>query len=128
MLKSPKKIIIVFINLFVGFLHLITGEHYEGPFPLFVNGYMIDILLPFAFYFLLTLTEIPFLKSWMRRFALIFGLATLVEISQASSTPLFGRTFDPLDIAMYALGALLAAFLDEVVFLKIFSSEKQIES
>ncbi len=115
MLKSPKKALIVLFNLFVGFLHLLTGENYTGPYPHFVNGYMIDILLPFAFYLLLTLIEAPFLKSWMLRFALIFGLATAVEISQAFGIPLFGQTFDPLDIAMYALGCILAALLDEVL-------------
>ena len=74
------------------------------------------------------LIEAPFLKSWMLRFALIFGLATAVEISQAFGIPLFGQTFDPLDIAMYALGTLLAALLDEVLLPRIFSSGNQIVS
>ena len=120
MSKSPKKIIIVLVNVFVAFLHLITGENYAGPYPLFVNGYLIDILLPLALYFLLTLAEISFLQSWIIRFILIFGLASLVEISQAFGIPLFGETFDPLDFAMYALGTLLAVLLDEMLFPRIF--------
>jgi hypothetical protein len=62
------------------------------------------------------------------RFALIFGFATSVEISQAFGIPLFGQTFDPLDIAIYALGCRLTALLDEVVFRRFFSSERKIIS
>ena len=81
---------------------------------------MIDILLPFAFYFLLTLVDFAPLKNWIIRFALIFGLASAVEIAQALGIPIFGSTYDPLDFLMYALGALSAALLDEVLTTKIF--------
>jgi len=128
MSKSPKKFVIVGINLFVAFLHLVTGENYSGPYPLFVNGYMIDILLPLGFYFLMTLMEVAFLRSWMVRAALIFGLASGVEISQAFGIPLFGEIFDPVDFAMYALGVLLAVLLDEVIFPRIFDFWETAES
>ena len=128
MKTSPKKLVIVGINLFVGFLHLVTGESYAGPYPLFVKGYMIDILLPLGFYFLTTLMDVTFLRSWVVRAALIFGLASGVEISQAFGIPLFGRTFDPVDFAMYALGVLLAALLDEVIFPRIFAFWETAES
>lgn len=45
-MQSPRKWITVVISLMVGALQFVTGEDYQGPFPLFVNGYMIDILLP----------------------------------------------------------------------------------
>jgi hypothetical protein len=40
-----KRIVITLIALFVAGLHFITGENYRGQFPVFVNGYMIGILL-----------------------------------------------------------------------------------
>ena len=52
---------------------------------------------------------------------LVFGGACLVEIAQLIGVPLFGRTYDPVDFAMYGLGVLLAAFLDTSVFRRVFS-------
>ena len=40
--------LVAVIAIGLGLLHFLTGSDYRGPFPLFVNGYMIDILLPFA--------------------------------------------------------------------------------
>ena len=116
-----KKTVIVLINLLVGALHFITGPNYGGPFPIFVNGYLIDILLPFALYFLLSLVDVAFLQGWIIRFALIFGLGSAIEISQALGIPFFGSTYDPLDFLMYALGASLAALMDEIIFPRIFN-------
>ena len=89
---------------------------------------MIDILLPLGDYFLMTLVDIAILQSWMVRTALIFGLASGIEIAQAFGIPLFGETFDPVDFAMYGLGVLLAARLDEVIFPRIFTFWKSAES
>ena len=121
MQHSSQKTIVVFINLFIGLLHFITGPNYNGPYPLFVNGYLLDILIPFGLYFLLSLIEISFLQKWIIRFALIFGLATAIETAQALGIPIFGSTYDPLDFLMYALGALSAALLDKIIFPRIFT-------
>ena len=43
-----RKVVVVFIAVVVGLLHCLTGPRYRGPFPAFVNGYMTDVLLPFA--------------------------------------------------------------------------------
>lgn len=102
-------------------LHFITGSDYRGPFPLFVNGYMIDILLPFAFYLLLCLSDKALLNSWIVKGLLVFSAATTVELAQYNGIRLLGRTFDPWDIFMYALGVLLAILCDMVLFPRIFS-------
>ena len=39
-----------------------------------------------------------------------------VEVAQYFGVPLLGRTYDPLDFLMYALGVILAAALDKFVF------------
>lgn len=47
------KHVVVGICLAVGLLHFVAGPGYSGPWPRFVRGYLIDILLPFALYLLL---------------------------------------------------------------------------
>jgi hypothetical protein len=81
-----------------------------------VNGYLMDVLVPFAFYFLLTLPESPWLKPWLVKGLLVFGAASCVEIAQYGGVPIFGQTFDLLDFVTYGLGVALAVFLDTVLF------------
>lgn len=115
-----KKLVIVSIVVPVGLLHFVTGSHYKGPFPEFVNSYLLDILIPFAFYFLLCIPALPILTSWIVKSLLVFAAAASVEIAQHLGLPVLGRTYDPLDFVMYGSGTLAAAFLDTVVFPRIF--------
>ena len=118
--KIFKTIVIVAIMIPIALLHFVTGEHYRGPYPLFVNGYLLDILLPLGFYFLLCLSENLIFRSWLVRGALVFGAAFAVEMGQRMGFPLLGRTYDPWDIVMYALGVLLAVGLDTLLFPRVF--------
>jgi hypothetical protein len=114
-----KKLFTTLIALTVGLLHFVTGESYRGPFPVFVNGYMIDILLPMALYLLMGLFEVNWIRSTLFRACAVFGFGCIVEISQYLGYPIFGNIFDPLDILAYAGGVGLGALLDLVVFPKI---------
>jgi hypothetical protein len=116
-----RRIVVVIIAVAVGLLHFVTGPNYRGPFPAFVNSYLIDILLPTSLYFLLSLTELALFRSWVVKSLSVFGIGVAVETAQFFGAPLFGRTFDPLDYVMYAVGALLAAFLDVFLFPRLFS-------
>lgn len=116
-----KKTVITVIALFVGLLHFLTGEQYQGPFPVFVNGYMIDILLPMTLYLLLSLVEIQWVRSILFRATAVFLFGCVVEISQYFGYPLFGSTFDPLDILAYAIGICLGLVLDIFFFPRIVS-------
>lgn len=111
-----KKLLITFVALAVGSLHFITGESYRGPFPIFVNGYLIDILLPMVLYFLLVLPEIKWMRSPIFRAIAVFLLGCTVETSQYLGYPIFGSTFDPLDILAYASGIGLGVFFDLLLF------------
>jgi hypothetical protein len=116
-----KTIVTVTIMVPIALLHFVTGSQYDGPFPIFVNGYLIDILLPFGFYFLLSLSENDILQSWKARGLLIFMAASAVELAQYNGIPLLGRTFDPVDIIMYGLGVFLAILCDLYIFPQVFS-------
>ncbi len=118
--KRLKTIVIMAIMVPIALLHFVTGSHYTGPYPLFVNGYLLDILLPMGFYFLLCLNEGFIFKSWLFKGVLVFGAAFFVEMTQRMGIPLLGRTYDPWDILMYALGVSLAVLLDTTIFPMVF--------
>jgi hypothetical protein len=114
-----KKVVVVSVVIPIALLHFFTGSNYRGPYPGFVNGYLLDILLPFAFYFLLCLNEFSLLRSWIVKSSLVFAVGASVEIAQFYGVPIFGQTFDPLDFGMYGIGVLSAAILDTTVFPRI---------
>lgn len=111
-----KKTITTLIALTIGLLHFVTGENYRGPFPIFVNGYLIDILLPMAMYLLMGLIQVELIHHPIFRAAAVFLFGCMVEISQYLGRPFFGNTFDPLDILAYAGGVLLGMLLDMILF------------
>jgi len=120
-----KKTIITAIALTVGLLHFVTGENYRGPFPVFVNGYLIDILLPMVMYLLLGLIEVKWIQSPIFRAAAVFLFGCVVETSQYLGYPLFGSTFDPLDILSYAISVSFGVFLDLILFPRLIPTWKQ---
>lgn len=117
-----KKVVIVAIQIPIAALHFFMGSRYAGPFPAFVNGYLLDILIPFAFYFLLCVPNIRplLLHRWYAKGLLVFAAATGAELAQYHGVYLFGSTFDPLDIVMFGTGVIIAAFLDTRVFPGVF--------
>lgn len=120
-MQSTRKWVTVVISLMVGALHFVTGEDYQGPFPLFVNGYMIDILLPMTLVLLMGLIENRIICSALFRAGAVFGFGCFVEASQYFGRPFFGSTFDPLDILAYAGGVMLGLLLDLVIFPRLIS-------
>ena len=114
------KVVITSIMILIALTHFFTGSNYKGPYPEFVNGYLLDILVPFGFYFLLCLIKFSLLKSWIVRSILVFGVASFTEMAQFFGAPIFGRTFDPVDFVMFGIGVILAAILDIIVFPRIF--------
>jgi len=119
-MRSPRKWITTLIALGVAALHLVTGESYRGPFPLFVNGYMIDILLTMTLVLLLGLVGSRLIRSALFRGVAVFGFGCFVEASQYFGRPFFGSTFDPLDILAYAAGVTLGLLLDLIIFPRLF--------
>jgi hypothetical protein len=117
-----KRLVITGIALIVGALHFIKGENYQGPFPNFVNGYLIDILLPMALYLLMSLFQGRLIRSPIFRACAVFGFGCFVEASQYFGRRIFGSTFDPLDILAYASGVLLGALLDLILLPRLIPS------
>lgn len=114
-----QRLIVVGICLAVSGLHFVTGPSYSGPFPIFVNGYLIDILLPFAMCLLLGIQKVKALRGRALRFVLVFGVGLVAETLQFLGVPLFGSTFDPLDYVMYVAGTTGAFVFERVILSRI---------
>lgn len=112
---DKRKAIVVVIMLSVALLHFVAGSNYTGPFPAFVNGYLIDILLPFALVLLLGVSNIAAVEPPLIRGVFVFAIGVAVETLQYFGVPLFGRTFDPLDLLAYAVGVLTAMLFERLV-------------
>lgn len=117
--------IIVSISLFVAILHLVIGADYQGIFKQFIHGYLIDILLPMNLYLLSQISlrrNLTICKSRITGAIFTFAFGTIVEILQSYEIELFGSTYDPLDILMYAIGIGLGIAIDFTIIDKF---EKQ---
>jgi hypothetical protein len=114
-MTQKSKIFIVVISLLVGLLHFVIGPDYQGPFPKFARGYLIDIVLPMS---LVLLFQLPLREKFSIRFSrsiaglAVFLIGLTVEILQYFDFSAFGNTFDPLDILMYAVGIAVGLLLD----------------
>ena len=89
-------------------------------------SYASDILIPLAFYFLICMNDVQFrfLQKWYAKALIVFALATFTEVMQAFGIYLVGITFDPVDIIMFGVGVLVAAFLDVQVFERLIPGYK----
>jgi len=58
----------------------------------------------------------PILRRWDIKAVIIFSLTCFANVCQYSGPEVLGTTFDPVDIACYAVGVLVAAFVDAKVF------------
>lgn len=125
-MKNKKSIyIIVSISIFVGLLHFVIGPNYQGIFRHFIRGYLIDILLPMNLYLLLQISLRKYVSLSKARIIgsiFTFAFGTMVEILQLYKVEFLGRTYDPWDILMYAVGVGLGILIDLTIIDKL---EKQ---
>ena len=124
-MKNYKKAFVIIVALFVAALHFIIGPNYRGPFKSFLSGYLIDILLPFALYFLFTLN----LNQRKHKILVcigIFVLATGIEYLQYRGIGIFGSVFDPYDFLAYLAGVISALVFDFVVLDKILRKKQTV--
>ncbi len=113
--SAPKIFVIVAIQIVIASVHALRlGQIFDGQTYILYYSYFSDIVLPFAWYFLLALIEpqIPPLRQWYVKAGIVFSLMTLSEIGQFFGFYAFGVTFDPLDILAFGAGVLIAAFVD----------------
>ena len=116
---ARKKLVIFSLMLLIAALHILGPMRQEpDSWHDWYYSYFSDLVMPFGFYFLLcnAETNLVWLRPWWVKAGLIFGATTTAEILQFFGVYALGMTFDPLDIAMYAVGTLLAAILEQGIF------------
>jgi hypothetical protein len=109
----------VTIMLIIGAIHAFRfGSYLNGDVYILYYSYASDIIVPFGFYFVLSMNEIQirFLQQWYAKAFIVFGLATFTEIMQIFGFYVLGVTFDIFDILMFGIGVALAVLLDKKVF------------
>ncbi|MBT3229628.1 MAG: hypothetical protein HOD43_01095 [Candidatus Marinimicrobia bacterium] len=119
-----KTIFVVLLELVLASISLFRlGQVFDGDLYNLYYGYFGDIQIPFGAYFLLSINEesIPFLRSWLVKFGIVFLVMASSEVAQFFGIELFGVTFDPYDILAYGIGASLAAIVDVKVFTRYLS-------
>lgn len=114
-----RKTIVVSIAVIVSLLHFLTGPNYRGPGPVIVNGYMLDILVPFAMYLVLGIMQEPVQLNSAARGAFVFAVGAVSETLQFFNVPIFGQTFDPLDYLMFVVGILLGIVFERKLLSRI---------
>lgn len=117
-----KRIVITLIALGTAALHFLIGAQYSGPLAGFVHGYLIDILLPMTLVLLMSLFQNKALRSPFFRAGAVFLAGCLVEFAQYAGYPVFGSTFDPLDICAYAGGVIIGLILDHILFPQVLKN------
>jgi len=73
-------------------------------------------------YLLMGLFQNKLIRSAFFRACAVFGFGCFVEASQYFGHPIFGTTFNPLDILAYAGGVLLGILLDLILFPRLISN------
>jgi len=115
---TVRVIVVVSIMLFIASMHAFRiGQILNGDLYIYYYSFASDIMLPFGAYFMLSLNEIQirFLRKWIVKFLIVFCIMTFSEIMQYFGIYFFGVTFDILDILMFGIGGLLAAFFDKQI-------------
>ena len=114
---------VVLINMFLVATVFVIGADWAGPAALrFFKNWFADLAIPFSYYFLLVLAEDQFkpLLKWQVKAISIFALCSLSETLQYFGIYALATVFDPLDYLMYAIGVGFAAFVDRIVFTRLF--------
>lgn len=115
--------VMVLISLIFSFR---LGSNLNGDWYIYYQSFAGDIMVPFGAYFMLTMNEIQlrFLRKWYVKAIIVFSVMTFSEIMQYFGIYFFGVTFDWLDILMYGIGTIAAAFLDKKIFERLLPSWK----
>jgi hypothetical protein len=113
-----KKVFVVVLAVIVAFLHFVIGPNYRGPFRDFIAGYLIDILLPFLLYFLITLNFNRRNRKLLAAAGIVI-FACVVEYLQFRGVEVLGSVYDPFDLLAYAAGVISALTIDLVILERI---------
>jgi hypothetical protein len=119
--KDKRTIVVVILQLVLAMIFAASKNWMSGSMHVFYQSYFADVMIPFGFYFLLSLISDNHkqLQNWWVKALLVFGLCSLSETLQYFGVFALARVFDPVDYLMYGVGVLLAAFVDRQIFTRM---------
>jgi hypothetical protein len=117
-----KKTLVVITMLIIAGIFVIGADWAGEPVKQLFHSYFADIAIPFGYYLLLILLEDKYkcFKKWYIKAGAIFALCALSETLQYFGIYALATVFDPWDYVMYALGVLLGAFFDRILYKSLF--------
>lgn len=120
--RRKKLIVVIPLEIAVAALFVIGAGWAGETIDRFFKSYFADIIIPFAFYFLLVLNEneVGGLKEWRNKALVIFVMCAASETLQYFGIYALATIFDPVDFLMYAIGTTLAVVVDRIVFKRVF--------
>ena len=118
-----KKTIVVITMLIIASIFVVGADWAGETANRLFHSYFADIAIPFGYYLLLILMEDKYklIKKWYVKAGAVFLLCSLSETLQYFGIYALAIVFDPLDYMMYALGVILGAFFDRIIFKSMFS-------
>jgi len=117
---NKKKIVVVSLQIFGAALLILGANLSTGTLRIIYYSYFADVIIPFGFYFLLSLTQDkhPVFEKWQVKALSVFLLCAISETLQFFGIYALASVFDLFDFVMYGMGVLVAAFVDRVLFTK----------
>lgn len=121
-MKNKKRVVVITL-LFIASLFVIGADWADETINRLFHSYFADIAIPFGYYFLLVLLEDKYkpFQKWYIKATAIFMLCSFSETLQYFGIYALAIVFDPLDYGMYALGVVLAAIVDRIIYKRLFS-------
>lgn len=121
-MKQKKQAVIITL-LIIACIFIIGADWASETIHRFFHNYFADIAIPFGYYLLLVLLEDRYnlLQKWYVKAILVFVLCSVSETLQFFGLYALASVFDPWDYGMYALGVVLAAVVDRIIFKRLFS-------
>lgn len=115
---SRRTKFIILLIFFTAVIHLLQVWSYlPGNISTLYRSYFSDVLLPFTFYFILSIAKnLNISKNPLSLFIIVFGFCTIIEILQKYGIHILGTTYDPMDIVMYFMGSGIGLFVDVIIF------------
>ena len=119
--RNKRTIFVVVLQLALAMFFIANKSWMGGSMRVIYQSYFADVIIPFSFYFLLSLSSDNHkqLEKWWVKALLVFGLCALSETLQYFGFYALARVFDPVDYLMYGVGVLLAAFVDRQIFTRM---------
>lgn len=117
-----KRLVVVITVLIVASLFIIGADWANEKINRLFHSYFADIAIPFSYYLLLVLLEDKYkpIRNWYIKALVVFVLCSLSETLQYFGFYALARVFDPVDYIMYASGVVLAAFVDRIIYKRLF--------